>query len=93
MDRAFRLLHRRLAVERLLHLVHDGLHKVLGQGIQEPVDGAEVHVEGLTVDIGLARDGGDGDLVYVPLLQKATECLDDGTPAANDAPIGALLLL
>ena len=76
--------------KRVLHNVQDLVHTLFCQRVQKAVDGAKMHVERFAIDIGLASNRGDGDLVELLLLKEPIKGLDDGLAAAQDATIDML---
>ena len=73
--------------KRFLDRVDNHLHHIDGNGIEQAVDRAKVHVEGLAVDIGLARDGTHRNVYQRLFHEQALESGKDGIAAANDAAI------
>ena len=76
------------AAQRVAAAFHDGLRLVVDDLVGKVADRTVVQVERFAVDIGLARDGCDGDLVVVLLFHKLEERLANGLARAHDAAIG-----
>ena len=75
--------------KRLFDRVDDHLDHIGGDGIEQAVDRAKVHVEGLAIDICLTRDGTHGNIGKRFIHQQALKRRKDGIAAANDAAVEA----
>ena len=73
--------------KRFLDRVDNHLHHIDGNGIEQAINRTKVHVEGFTVDIGLARDGTHRNVGQRLFHEQALESRKDGITAANDATI------
>ena len=73
--------------KRFLDRVDNHLHHIDGNGIEQAINRTKVHVEGFTVDIGLARDGTHRNVCQRIFHEQALESGKDGIAAANDAAI------
>ena len=75
--------------KRLFDRIDDHLDHIGGDGIEQAVDRAKMHVEGLTIDICLTRDGTHGNIGKRFIHQQALKRRKDGIAAANDAAVEA----
>ena len=75
--------------KRLLDRVDDHLDHIDGNGIEQAVNGAKMHVERLAVDICLARDGAHGDIGQGLFHQQALKGRKNSIAAADDTTVKA----
>ena len=75
--------------KRFLDRVDNHLHHIDGNGIEQAINRTKVHVEGLTIDICLTRDGTHGNIGKRFIHQQALKRRKDGIAAANDAAVEA----
>ncbi len=73
--------------KRLFDRVDDHLDHIGGDGIEQAINRTKVHVEGFTVDIGLARDGTHRNVCQRLFHEQALKSGKDGIAAANDTAI------
>ena len=75
--------------KRLLDRVDDHLDHIDGNGIEQAVDRAKVHVEGLTVDVCLACNGAHRNIGQGLFHEQSLERRKNRIAAADDTTVKA----